>query len=372
MTRREFLALAAAAPAMAAPSQNARVSIAKAQAYDDGLAAILARLFDQIGGIGTLVRDKTITVKLNLTGSPALRFQGRPLGVTHYVHPKLVGALARELNRAGARRIRFVESCWGTGGPMEEYLLDCGWNVRSLIAAAPGIEFENTNNLGRGKRYSRLRPTGPTYMYPAFDLNHSYEGTDVFVSLAKLKNHATCGVTLSLKNVFGITPASIYGDDAGSSEPNENPTKGRADSLHFAKRRISASAPREEHAAIARDPGYRVPRIVSDLASTRPIHLAIIDGIETIAGGEGPWVDGIRAVKPGLLIAGTNPVATDAVAAAVMGYDPRATRGTAPFRRCDNTLLLAEAARLGPADLARVEIAGVSVRDALFPFENRT
>ena len=39
--------------------------------------------------------------------------------------------------------------------------------------------------------------------------------------MAKLKNHETCGVTLSMKNIFGMTPASIYGDDAGRDEPNE-------------------------------------------------------------------------------------------------------------------------------------------------------
>ena len=37
-------------------------------------------------------------------------------------------------------------------------------------------------------------------------MNHSYEDTDVYVSMAKLKNHETCGITLSLKNVFGTFP----------------------------------------------------------------------------------------------------------------------------------------------------------------------
>ena len=38
---------------------------------------------------------------------------------------------------------------------------------------------------------------------------------------------------------------------------------------------------------------------------------------------------------------------TDTVATAAMGYDPRAQRDTAPFRKCDNTLLLAEANGVG-------------------------
>jgi hypothetical protein len=55
--------------------------------------------------------------------------------------------------------------------------------------------------------------------------------------MAELKNHETCGVTLPLKNCFGNTPASIYGDDAGEDAPNEAPGKGRLDVCHYGKRR---------------------------------------------------------------------------------------------------------------------------------------
>jgi len=193
-------------------------------------------------------------------------------------------------------------------------------------------------------------------MFPAYDLNRAYQDTDVFVSLAKLKNHATCGVTLSLKNCFGTTPASIYGDNAGAGEPNEKPTSGREAVLHNGRRQPSKSAPPELHPDSSRQPGFRVPRIVADLVAARPVHLAIIDGVESIAGGEGPWIGGIRKVKPGVLIVGLNPVSTDAVATAVMGYNPRALRGAAPFRTCDNTLLLAEAHGIGTTDLKRIEV----------------
>ena len=98
--------------------------------------------------------------------------------------------------------------------------MNSGWNVRTLQSAAKNVEFENTNALGSGRKYSRLKIPSGGAVFPAYDLNHSYEDTDFFISLAKLKNHATCGVTLSMKNIFGITPASIYGDDAGVDEPN--------------------------------------------------------------------------------------------------------------------------------------------------------
>src|ERR1700732_4687670 len=114
MTRRELLALAAATPALpgllrANAAPVAPVSIAKCPSYDQDLTAVLNTMFDQLGGLGKIVKNKTVTVKLNLTGSPGLRFEGKPLGLTHYTHPKLVFAMARVLNTAGARRIRFGE-----------------------------------------------------------------------------------------------------------------------------------------------------------------------------------------------------------------------------------------------------------------------
>jgi uncharacterized protein (DUF362 family) len=362
-----------AAPLMkAAPGPEpaaAPVSIARCASYDEDVTAKLATLFDQLGGIGGLVRNKTVTIKLNMTGDPGIKFQGQAPGMTHYVHPKLVGATAYLVGRAGARRIRFVESPWAYAGPLEDVLLDAGWYVRALESAAAGVEFENTNGLGKSKGYSRFKVPGNAYMFPAYDLNRAYADTDVFVSLAKLKNHETCGVTLSLKNCFGNTPASIYGDDAGVDEPNEKPARGREAVLHHGRRQPSKSAPPELHPDSSRDPGYRVPHIVADLVAARPIHLALIDGVESIAGGEGPWIKGIRIVKPGVLMAGLNPVSTDAVAAAVMGYNPRALRGTAPFRTCDNTLLLAEAHGIGTTDLKRIEVRGLPIEQALYRYD---
>jgi len=374
MTRRELLAVLSAAPVAlkAAPdAPTAPVSIAKCASYNGDVTATLGTMFDQLGGLDRIVKGKTVTIKLNLTGSPGLRLQGRPLGVTHYIHPKLVGATAYLMGRGGAKRIRFVESGWALSGPLEEYMLDSGWNVRTIASAAPGVEFENTNNLGKGKRYARLKVPGTPYMYPAFDLNHAFEDTDVFVSMAKLKNHETCGVTLSLKNCFGNTPASIYGDNAGVDEPNEKPTSGRGAVCHAGERQPSRSAPQEIHFGSNHDAGYRVPHIVADLAAARPVDLAIIDGIESIAGGEGPWIRSkpLRLVQPRVLIVGTNPVTTDTVATAVMGYNPRADRGMAPFQTCDNMLLLAERHGIGTTDLKRIEVVGAPIAQALYRYE---
>jgi uncharacterized protein (DUF362 family) len=375
VTRRQILAASGAAAlagtrllkAAAPPART--VAIAQCPVYKDvEVAASLKTMFDQLGGLSGLVRNKTVTVKLNLTGSPGQRFEGRALGQTHYTHPIVVAAAAHLIGEAGARRIRFVESAWALSGPLEDYLLDSGWNVRQLAGAASNVEFENTNNLGRGKDYARFKVPGQPYMFPAYDLNQAYRDTDIFVSMAKLKNHATCGVTLSMKNCFGITPASIYGDDAGIEVPNETPKSGRVNTMHMGKRNPSKTALAELDPQSSRDPGYRMPRIVAELSVTRPVDLAIIDGIESIAGGEGPWIRGIRSVQPGVLIAGMNAVNTDAVATAVMGYDPRAPKGNAPFTMCDNTLLLAEQLGTGSADINKIEIAGASIAKATYKF----
>jgi uncharacterized protein (DUF362 family) len=370
VTRRELLAAlgtAVAAPAFAPPP--APVSIARCRSYDEDLTAILSGMFDQLGGLSKLVRGKTVTIKLNLTGSPALRIQGRALGVTHYTHPKTAAAMASLLDRAGARRVRFVESCWATAAPLEEYLLESGWNVRSLRNAASSLEFVNTNALTGGhKQYSRFKVAGGGLVFPAYDLHPVFEQTDVFVSMAKLKNHETCGVTLSMKNIFGITPASIYGDDAGPDQPNESPTKGRVDTCHLGKRQPASSSPSELNPQASRDPGYRMPRITAELNAARPIDIAFIDGVETIAGGEGPWNRNVRPVRPGILLLGANALSTDTVATAAMGYDPRAPRGQGVFKTCDNTLLLAEQLRLGSADLQQIDLRGLKLEDALYRF----
>jgi uncharacterized protein (DUF362 family) len=375
ITRREWIAAisaASAAPLLHGTPETpaAPVGIAKCAAYDEDVTAKMGALFDQLGGLEKLVRNKTVTIKVNMTGPPGQRLQGLALGLTHYVHPKVVGATLHLLGRAGAKRIRLVESAWATAGPLEDVILDSGWNLRALQSAATGVEFENTNGLGKSRKYARFKFPGTAYMYPAYVMNQAYEDTDVFVSLAKLKNHADCGVTLSLKNCFGCLPASIYGDDAGRDDPNEKPTAGRGDVVHFAKRQPARIAPPELHPNEGlKNAGYRVSRVVADLAVARPIHLAIVDGVASTAGGEGPWIRGLRVVRPGVLIAGLNPVCTDAVSAAVMGYNPRALRGTAPFRNADNTLLLAEAHGAGAADLKRIEVRGVSIEQALYRYD---
>lgn len=220
-SRRQFLtSLGGAAASLAAPAgaaaPTAPVAVAKCPDYGPNLVQALERMFDQLGGVGRLVKGKTVAIKLNLTGRPSYRLGYTPLEDAQWTHHRVIGATVHLLGKAGARRIRLLESPWSSADPVEEYILAANWDPQSLLTAAPNVEFENTNYLGRGKKYSRLRVPSGCYMFRAFDLNHSYEDCDVFVSLAKLKEHATAGVTLSMKNCFGITPCTIYGTGAGT------------------------------------------------------------------------------------------------------------------------------------------------------------
>ena len=105
-----------------------------------------------------------------------------------------------------------------------------------------------------------------------------------------------------------------------------------------------------------------------DLIAARPVDLQIVDGIKSLSGGEGPWAPGIAPVQPGLLVAGTNPVATDAVCMKLMGLNPMVDRGTHPFETSENMSRLAEEAGLGTRDLNRIEVVGSRIKDAVFDY----
>lgn len=381
-SRREFLgALGMTAGAYmthpkmlsAMPAPASRVAIGMCAEYNRNVVDTLSKMFDQMGGLESIVRGKTVAIKLNMTGLATDRMRYMPPGVTHWVHPAVIGATVHLMGRAGARRIRLLESAWSTAEPLEEFMIYAGWRPEEFLRAAPRVEFENTNYLGSAKKYSRFMVPGGGLMFAGYDLNHSYEDCDVFASLAKLKQHRTAGVTLSMKNCFGLTPATIYAQEAPEDEPNRMPVGYRM-AMHLGSRKPPQSAPPAVNLT-NHDPGYRVPRIVVDLVSSRPVHLAVIDGVYSMEGGElpnqGPKALH-RATHPGVLIAGLNCVSTDAVATAVMGFDPMADRGTPPFETCDNTLRIAEQHGVGTCDLKRIEVVGTSIAKARFPYKTLT
>jgi len=386
-SRRRFLGLAAAAPVALAsgcggggspsgPSPSALpsvppstggsgvVALTGAQTYGAEAATALREGISLLGGLGSLVRDKTVTVKVNLTGWPIQGLFGRSPGETYVTHGDTALALARLLEEAGARRIRFVESV-ARYEPLEFALDAAGWNLAALQSIA-GVEFENTRNLGFGSRYASLVVPDGGRLFSSFELNHSYADTDVFVSLCKMKEHATAaGVTLSLKNVFGLTPNSLYGAE-GVGEDRLGYRGPIHDAAEGGMRLLPGERPGHQNEIV----GVRVPWTIVDLNMARPVHLSIVDGIQTVRGGEGWWNAGLGPVDPGVIAVGFNPVSTDAVSMAVMGFAPRAADFSAPFETRLNHVLLAEQAGLGTADLGRIEVRGLTIDEARTPFRS--
>jgi uncharacterized protein (DUF362 family) len=160
---------------------------------------------------------------------------------------------------------------------------------------------------------------GAPAMFSRYAFSEELRGVDAVVSIAKLKSHLSTGATVCLKNLFGMTPCPLYG------EPR-----------------------RYLHAPI------RLPRVLVDVGAIFPPVLNVVDALVAQDGRE--WHG--EPVQTNALIVGNNVVATDATAVRLMGNDPTADYGTAPFLFDINPLLLAHAHGLGPIDEAGIEVRG--------------
>ncbi len=319
------------------PAYTSHVATAKIGNYDlTPIRAEMARMLDDLGGLGDLVKPGArVGIKPNLTGGtwsdPSL---SAPATEIFNTHPALVQVLTELLIEAGAGTITIME---GLGDPLAYE----AWGY-SEVARATGTKLLDLCFADPYPNFTAF-PVGPNYhVYESFQMNQTLAELDVFISVAKMKCHTSAGVTLSMKNLFGIPPISLY---------RRSPDHNNRSSFHG-------------------DAAYetRVPRVIVDLNRARPVHLAIIDGIMTAEGGAGPWNREAAQVRPGVLVAGKDPVATDAVATAIMGFDPTAASRTTPFLFCDNHLALAAEGGLGTNLLSEIGVHGPSIADLLHLF----
>jgi uncharacterized protein (DUF362 family) len=151
-----------------------------------------------------------------------------------------------------------------------------------------------------GDTFVEVQPPNPLALRRVRVARTALEST--IVSVPKLKVHRLATVTLGLKNMMGALAS-----------------KG---SMH----------------------NGRLNENIADLASVLRPSLTVIDGI---IAGEGHET-GRSPVEMGLVIAGTDPVAVDAVGAAVMGVPPTEVKH----------LVLAERKGLGTCRLEEIEIIG--------------
>jgi len=157
---------------------------------------------------------------------------------------------------------------------------------------------------------------GGGQMFRQYTLPQRAVEADAFVSVQKMKNHGFMGVTLCLKNLFGLTPQEPYG-------------RSRAYFHHL----------------------VRMPYMLADLGRIFDPALNIVDALVAQAGRE--WQHGEPRITDAL-VAGDQVVATDACATHLMGHDPQGDWLTPPFHRDRNALLVAAEAGLGTVDLDEI------------------
>jgi uncharacterized protein (DUF362 family) len=322
------------------PMTRARVGIAQASSYDPALVRQQVQaLFDSLGGLQDVVRpgDK-VAIKVNLTGG--VKGNTPPPGTTapesYVTHPVVVRAMGELVRDSGAKEVYVVESVW-------EWASFEDWGYVDM-AKGLGATLIDLNSPSPYADYASLPVGKDWFIYDNFKLNHVLEEVDTVVSVAKMKCHYLLGITQSMKNLVGLAPYKFYERRAGD---------GYRTGFHGADAETKT----------------RLPRVVLDLNRARPVSLSLIDGIKTVEGSEGPWNGDLRALSPGLLIGGKNPVSTDAIAVAAMGFDPSADYPNPPFLRAENHLNIARQLGLGSNRLDDIEILGAKLDDVKMKFQ---
>lgn len=159
---------------------------------------------------------------------------------------------------------------------------------------------------------------GGGQMFERYPIPQSTADADAIISVQKMKNHAFMGITLCMKNLFGLVPL----------EP-----KGR---------------PRGYYHHLV-----RMPYMLADLGRIFSPTLNIIDGLVCQAGEE--WGRGDQPRICNTLVAGDQVVATDACCAYLMGHDPQSDWLTPPFNRDRNSLLVAAEGGFGSVDRNEID-----------------
>jgi uncharacterized protein (DUF362 family) len=382
-TRRTFLRnVALAAGAIAAPAcaklsskplgsvpPRAPTSVVLCKRYDYSLVRRnLAHVFEELGDVRTLVKGKSVTVKTNLVNSSAESLGGLPLGLTVTTHPSVALALGSLLVDYGARHVTFCDQLpFKDLGPepFSGYGFDFGVFSQEMEGK---VRFVNTRNRGNYSKYASVKVPGNGEIAGAWEVNRTYVETDVLISLAKLKSHVAAGVTLGMKNLFGVPPSSLYGDDL-TDRPDEEAVGYRNGTMHRCDRKPFTSTETFTGKSVLGDHGFNVPRLIVDLNAAFPIDLVVIDGISAIQTAEGWWNGSMVSVcSPGLLIAGRNAVCTDAVATSIMGFDPEAADRTHPFANGVNYLTMARKKGLGENRISALQVGGIGLDRARYHY----
>lgn len=243
------------------------------------------------------VRGARVVLKPNLVDTLADR----------QVHtaPEVVGALIDLLKNEGAREVIVADGpCFSRDS---SHLLEksgLGRVVEEGGVAFVDLNYDDLVEVALSGNYGRRFRT---LLLPKTVVN-----CDLLVSVPKLKVHHWTGVSLSMKNLFGVVPGTKYGWPKNT--------------LHY--NGIEAS-------------------ILALYATLKP-QVAVVDAVVGLE-GDGPIYGTERYT--GVIAAGTDLVAVDAACARVMGIDPV---------RVDHLRLAADLG-LGRLQPSQIHIAGMPI-----------
>jgi uncharacterized protein (DUF362 family) len=144
------------------------------------------------------------------------------------------------------------------------------------------------------------------------------------VAVPMMKTHGLATVTLGMKNLIGVYPGQVYGTVRSE--------------VHHTAAKVEKSG---------------TASAVVDMVRANKLGLVVVDASIAMQ-GQGPNVSGGgKLVKMDLIIAGTNPLAVDMVAANVMGFQPEEV----------STFVWAWKAGMTPNHLDGIEIRGTKLAD---------
>jgi uncharacterized protein (DUF362 family) len=307
-------------------NRNFIVSIVKIK--DNNIGYAVEKAIDLLGGIKKVTRGKErIMLKPNLVAED-------PACTTK---PEVIRALATLMRNAG-KDVCIGEGSAAAGGfnatsegifrtkkqdildGMQKYVFDqLGYTDLAHTINIPLI------NLHSGEMVDV--PVTEGYLFDKITLHKSVAETDLLCSVPMMKTHVLATVTLSMKNLIGVYPGTVY---------------------------YAVRSWLHDHAAENGSPGIAYE--IVDMQKVVKSGLVVIDA-STAMEGDGP--SGGTLVDMGLIIAGTNPLAADMVATQIMGFNYEEVP----------SISLARQARLGPDSIDEIKIRGEKIEDVIRTFK---
>ena len=200
---------------------------------------------------------------------------------------------------------------------VEGYLTQVG--LENCVNHMPVLnEFDVPYIYGHYEPVEWVQVPGGGLIFEKYPLPQALIEADEVISVQKLKNHAYMGITLCLKNLFGLMPLQPHG------------------------------RPRHYYHHLV-----RMPYMLADIGRIMDPALSIIDGLVGQAGQE--WGKGDHPRICNTLVSGDHVVATDACGAHLMGHDPQSDWLTPPFHRDRNALLVAAQSGYGTVNLEAID-----------------